>query len=152
MRPTAVLWERTLSDLPADVAEAALMMVLATSRYFPTVADIRAAAAQIQNPQAMDASEAWGQVAAALRKFGLYQAKEAMEYLSPDVAAMVQRFGWYELCHADKIDVIRGQFMRAWDAFAKGRQEMAVLPASVRVLIEGMAEQKSLPGKAVRYD
>lgn len=145
MRPTLVLWEKMLSDLPPEVAEAALLKVLVSAKFFPTVAEIREAAVQISQPRVMDASEAWGQVMTALRKFGLYQAREAMEWLSPEVCAMVRRFGWYELCHAENIDVIRGQFMRAWETHAKGQRDMAVLPAPIREMIEGMAADKVLP-------
>ena len=145
MRPTMALWEKMLSDLPYELAEIALIKVLSTGRFFPTVAELREAAAQISQPRIMEASEAWGQVMEGLRKFGLYQACEAMEWFSSDVEIMVRRFGWYELCHADNVDVIRGQFMRAWDAHAKGQKDLAALPEPIRQMIEGMAEAKALP-------
>ena len=145
LEPTCHLWEKMFSDMPYDLAEAALIKVLSTAKFWPTVAEIREAAAQISQPRIMDASEAWGQVMEGLRRFGLYQAQAAMDWFSPDVRMMVKRFGWYELCHTDNIDVVRGQFMRAWDAHAKGQREMAVLPGPIREMIEGMAEAKALP-------
>ena len=145
MRPTMVLWEKMLSDMPYELAEIALIKVLSTGRFFPTVAELREAAAQINQPRVMDASEAWGQVMDGLRKFGLYQAREAMEWFSPDVEIMVRRFGWYELCHAENIDVIRGQFMRSWDTFAKGQRELSALPEPIRQMIQGVADNKALP-------
>src|SRR5690554_198287 len=51
MRPTLVLWEKMLSDLPPEVAEAALLKVLVSAKFFPTVAEIREAAVQISQPR-----------------------------------------------------------------------------------------------------
>jgi hypothetical protein len=50
MKPTAVLWFQMLSDIPFEVAERALMKVLATAKFFPSVAEIREAAVQITQP------------------------------------------------------------------------------------------------------
>lgn len=145
MKPTIMLWQKMFSDLPYELAEAALIKVLSTTKFWPTVAEIREAAAQISQPKVLEASEAWGQVMEGLRKFGLYQAQDAMNWFSPEIRMMVKRFGWWEICHTDNIDVVRGQFIKAWDAHAKGQREMAVLPGPIREMIEGMAEAKALP-------
>jgi hypothetical protein len=41
MAPVATSWQETLSDIPYDEARKALIKVLQTSKFFPTVADIR---------------------------------------------------------------------------------------------------------------
>lgn len=144
MRPTAALWEKMLSDMPYELAEAALVKVLATAKYFPTVAEIREAAAQIAGPAVPSAAEAWGEVMTALRRYGLYQWDEAAKFFTPAVRKMVERFGWWELCHAENIDVLRGQFMKAWETHAKYEREQAMLPQPVRQMIAEIAEQKQL--------
>jgi hypothetical protein len=144
MTPTAVLWDKMLSDIPYQLAEKALVKVLSTAKFFPTVAEIREAAAEITNPLPITAAEAWGQVMEAVRKFGSYRPTEAMEWLSPEVAVMVRRFGFVDICRSEQIDVIRGQFIKLWDSQAKREKELMVLPSPVRNLIQGVAERRLL--------
>ena len=71
MRPTANLWSEMLSDIPFDIAKAALIKVLATARFWPTVAEIREAAASIVNPGILTPAEAWGRVIKAVQEFDI---------------------------------------------------------------------------------
>lgn len=143
MEPTAELWKKMLSDIPYGLAEQALVKVLSAAKFFPTVADIREAAAEISNALPMTAAEAWGQVVDAMGKYGSYRAVEGVESLSPPVRAMVKRFGGFsEICRCDEIGVIRGQFIKLWDTQAKREKELSALPAQVRQLITGVAERR----------
>lgn len=136
MKPTAILWEKALSDISYDIAEKALIKVLSTSKFFPTVADIRDATAQITQPRTLDAMEAWGLIGEAIRKFGFYRQKEAMESLPSDVADMVKRFTWRELCLSESPDTLRAQFRMAWDTHSKRKNEMKAIPQDIRHMIE----------------
>jgi hypothetical protein len=136
MTPTAVLWEKTLSDVPYDVAENAVIKVLATSRFFPTIADIREAVGQITQPRTLDAMEAWGLIGEAIRKYGYTRQKEAMEFLPDDVGEMVKRFTWWELCMSETPDILRAQFRMAWETQSKRRNELKSLPTGIRDLLE----------------
>jgi len=140
MTPTAVLWEKALSDIPYNVAEKAVIKVLSTSKFFPTVADVREAATQLTQPRTLDAIEAWGLVVDAIRKYGYYRQKEAMVSLPDDVGAMVKRFTWRELCLNENPDTLRAQFRMAWETQSKRTQELKSLPTEIRQLIEGVAE------------
>jgi hypothetical protein len=145
MRPTAELWAKMLGDIPYQLAEKALMKVLATARYFPTVAEIREAAAELQHGRPMTADEAWGLVAEAVRRYGYYREQEALASLPPEVAVIVRRFGWQEICACEEPDVIRGQFRRAWEINSGQAREIAVLPAPIRELIEAHSATMALP-------
>jgi hypothetical protein len=136
MQPTAVLWEKALKDLEYPTAEKALVKVLSTSKFFPTVADVREAAAQITNPRVMDAMEAWGLIIKAIRKFGMYRQKEGLESLPADVRAMAERFTWRELCLNENPDTLRAQFRMAWETQSKRENEMRQIPQNIRGLIE----------------
>lgn len=139
MRPTAVLWEKMLHDIPYTVAEKALLKVLATCKYFPNVAEIREAAAALTMPRHPTASEAWAAVQEAIWKYSSYREKEALESLPPVVAKVVKEIGWREICLSENPDVIRGQFRRAYETEVTRYNEMAALPADIRGLIEGTA-------------
>ena len=144
MTPTAVLWEKALSDIPYNVAEKAVIKVLSTSRFFPTIADIREASSQLTQPRTMDAMEAWGLIGEAIRKYGHYRQKEALESLPEDVAEMVRRFTWRELCLSENIETMRAQFRMAWDAQSKRTNELKTLPTEIRELIQGISNDMKL--------
>jgi hypothetical protein len=144
MQPTAVLWEKALKDIDYMTAEKALIKVLSTSRFFPTIADIREAASQITNPRVMDAIEAWGLIVRAIRMFGMYRQKEGLESLPVDVRAMAERFTWRELCLNENPDTLRAQFRMAWDTQSKRETEMRQIPRNIRGLIEDTAKSMKL--------
>lgn len=144
MKPTAILWEKALSDIPYDVAEKALIKVLSTSHFFPTIADIREAVAQMTQPRTLDAMEAWGLIIEAIRKFGYSRQKEAMDFLPDDVAEMVKRFTWWELCMSENPETLRAQFRMAWETQSKRKNELKALPAEIRGLLEGAAKGMKL--------
>lgn len=141
MRPTAELWARMLADVSYATAEKALIKVLATARYFPAVAEIREAVADLTIGRPMTALEAWGLVCHAIQQHGSYREQEALDSLPPDVAAVVRRFGWKELCLSEEPGVIRGQFRRAWEEQSARWKEEAALPPQLAELI-----RKALPG------
>lgn len=140
MKPTAILWEKALSDIPYDIAEKAIIKVLSTSHFFPTIADIREAVAQMTQPRTLDAMEAWGLIGQAIRQFGYYRQKEAMESLPDDVAEMVKRFTWRELCLSENIETLRAQFRMAWETQSKRKNELKALPSEIRSLLEDTAK------------
>jgi len=141
MQPTAVLWEKSLSDIEYRVAEAALIKVLSTSRFFPTIADIREAVSQLTQPKVMDAMDAWGLVGQAIKRYGYYNEGKAMEMLPEDVRAMVKQFSWKELCHSENVDTLRAQWRMAWDTQSKRRKELNALPDGIRMMLEDTTKQ-----------
>ena len=150
MRPTANLWSEMLSDIPFDIAKAALIKVLATARFWPTVAEIREAAAEIINPQLPSPIEAWGEVVQAIKIYGLYRQEEGLNSLSPITKRVVQNIGWREICLCEQPDIIRGQFRMAYEQYAKREKEEAVLPAEVKRLASGRDKVLSLVGEIGR--
>lgn len=144
MKPTAVLWEKALADIPYEVAEKAIIKVLATSKFFPTIAEIREATAQITQPRTIDAMEAWGLIIEAIRKFGYTRQKEAMEFLPSDVGEMVKRFTWWELCMSENPDTLRAQFRMAWETQSKRTNELKAIPTDIRLMIEDMTKGMKL--------
>jgi len=134
---TLMLWEKALSDIPYQVAENAVIKVLATSKFFPTIAEIREAATQLRQPRKIDAMEAWGQIMTAVRRYGSYRESEGVASLPADIAKMVERFTWREICTNDNPDTLRAQFRMAWEVESKRENEYASLPPEISKMIEG---------------
>ncbi|MEH7355099.1 replicative helicase loader/inhibitor [Neobacillus drentensis] len=140
MKPTAILWEKALADIPYEVAEKAVIKVLSTSKFFPTIAEIRDATAQITQPRTLDAIEAWGMIVQAIRKYGYYNQGAALQSLPEDVAEMVKRFTWRELCLSENVETLRAQFRMAWETQSKRTNELKALPTEIRLLLEGATQ------------
>lgn len=131
MRPTAVLWLKVLKDIPYQTAEKALVYVLSTAKYFPTVAEIREAVIKISAPDMPTPMEAWGQVMDAIRKYDPYEnnGNPASPYKNMHslVAKITKAIGWYELRTCENIGVMRAHFIKAYEIEMKRAQERALI-------------------------
>lgn len=136
---TQVYWDM-LNDLPFDVAMAAGKKVIATleNPFLPMPAVFRGMAAQITGPFIPPAPDAYTEVLRAIRNFGSYRQKEALESLSPLVRRAVEAIGWKELCLCEEPDVIRGQFRMAYEALEKREMIDAKTPQSLKEIISNM--------------
>ncbi|MUT66036.1 replicative helicase loader/inhibitor [Paenibacillus sp. NEAU-GSW1] len=130
------LWDMMLSDLSLDVAKKAVQYHLSRSVYPPTVADIREAAAKVSNPRTLDWIEAWEKIGTAIRRFGFYREKEALESMPDEVARMAKQFTWRELCLNENIDTLRAQFRMAWETQTKRNNEQRILPLELMDALE----------------
>jgi hypothetical protein len=140
---TAEVWWDLLGDLPYPVAAQALRRVLAEQRgtWWPAIGDIRAAAQELLDPGHPSVEQAWGQVQAAVRRYGYYQPDAALASLDPAVRAVAEALGWEAICLGDP-DVLRGQFARYYTAHTNAADRARRLPADLR---DG-ALRRDLPG------
>lgn len=145
LRPTAELWYKILGDLPYEIAEAALIKVLATAKYFPTVAEIREAAASIALPSLLSPADAWNVLTAAINRYGFYRRQEALASLPPEVRKAVECLGWESVCHSEEPEIVRAQFMRVYETYLNRAKEEVTVPPEVRALAERLLEQHALP-------
>jgi hypothetical protein len=155
-RAMTLAYASALRDLDADAARAAVSALVLTERWIPTIAAIRAKAAELTQGRARTGAEAWGDVAEAMRRYGSHRAPGVdFEFADPLVAQVVQRFGWRDLCASDVPGVDRAQFERAYNELAeRAAQDRAVagalavprreLPSGLRPLGEVIAN--ALPG------
>lgn len=144
-----------LQDLPRDVLQTAARRALLEHRWptFPTVAELRTAAAQTQRGEVkgLSPAEAWGLAWRAVSKIdpeigGPYhvgdrvyrtQADSILEGLPPLVREAIESMGLPSLCYGEPVGVIRGQFMKTFEQLAARDERAALLPASVKQAIEG---------------
>lgn len=69
---TSVAYERMLVDLDHDVAQRAVARLIGTSKFMPTIAEIREAATSLRLGPARTGGEAWIEAIGAVRKVGIY--------------------------------------------------------------------------------
>lgn len=124
------IWYGLLSDLPYETANAAIQSYMLSEIKPPTIADIRKAAAKVAAPELPTSGEAWQKVIKAVRRFGYYQQREALDSLDPLTREAAERYGFRELCdiNASDVGIARGQFMKIYDQIANRKKADAALP------------------------
>lgn len=116
------LWFRELNDIPFPVAEAALRKWVSTNKWSPSIAEIREAAANIQNGDIPDWGDGWEQVCKAIRKYGFYEPKKALESLDPLTRQVVERLGFRNICLSENPTAERANFRQCYEILAKREQ------------------------------
>lgn len=120
-----LIYARALSDLDPVEVQAAMLMLLKTSKFWPSVAEIYDAAKSIrervQGTAIPTAADAWGEAMTLVRKRGVY---EPWTYSCREVEEAVTRFGRQELCMLEEqgINTARAQFMRMYEQIVRRRK------------------------------
>jgi hypothetical protein len=94
----------------------------------------------------IDGATAWGEVSRAIREYGWYNPDDAMQSMSPRAAHVARMIGWKEICTCEQPGVIRGQFIKMFDAYSGREKQDALLPDRLQSVIRqiGMAGQQRL--------
>lgn len=147
---TVEAWFALLQDLNFEIARAAVKKVIAESEFpaIPPVGKIRRTALDFLNGYRLTAPEAWGLVLKAIKQHGYYGGAAALAGLPAGIAQVVQWMGWAEICHSEKPDVVRAQFMRMYEIQELRSRETAELPPGVKEMVKGLGQSLSLPARS----
>lgn len=144
-------YARMFADLEYAAACAAVEQVAATHRFptvLPAIGEIRAVYVEITRGATRDGIEAWGDVIAAIRKYGNYRTPS---FADPLVAEAVNAIGWQTLCSSTNAGVDRAHFREVYESLSeKNRRESVVgtLPATTRYkALQERSEVTELVGK-----
>lgn len=126
-------WYMMLKDFDYQTCENATIELIATSKYPPSIATLRAACTDRCKTPVMSFDEAWGVVMRTIRKYGPYQYEEAMNYLSkyPLIESIVRNFGWSNICNGVE-ETTRANFRMAYEQRSKDAATERILPDFVR--------------------
>jgi len=150
---TGRVYAELLHDIPDDVLLAAAKQNATTSKWFPSVAELREAAGNIValSRGIRTAEEAWLQVQAAMREYGWYgQSDGAGGWCVPRMLSELERKavdalgGWKLLCHSENAPADRAHFLRIYDNLLKREQEKATMLPAVRETVERLVEGRRL--------
>ena len=124
------LWFRELQDIPYPVAEAALRKWVSTNKWSPSIAEIREMSSSIAHGDIPDWGVGWEQTRKAVREFGMYNEKAALDSLDPLTRKVVERLGFREFCMSDENDTtFRANFRMIYENLAnreKTEQQLAL--------------------------
>ena len=110
------IWTMMFADVDKESMNIAIKKMIATNKYFPTIAEVREALSEINSIRVIDAGEAWGEVISAIRNYGWSNESEAMENMSETTRNVVKRMGWLNLCNSENIVTDRAHFLKIYES------------------------------------
>lgn len=138
----AELWFMQLSDIPYEVAEAGLNKWVSFNKWSPTIADIREMACDVLHDEFPDWGEAWEEVMHAIRKYGAYRTREAMESLKPLTRKVTERIGFKNLCMSENQMADRASFRMIYEHMSERAKREEQMPKHLRDAIDRIKDQK----------
>jgi hypothetical protein len=103
----------------------------------PTIAEIREACMDLEHGEPKAGGEAWGEVLAAVSRWGIYrQPGLDFQFADPVVARAVQAFGWRNICNSENQQADRARFIELYDRLATVERKQlnaGQLPAAQRL-------------------
>lgn len=124
---SAGLYERELADLDVAAASAAVTRLVRSSKWLPTISEIRSAAAELAHGPRRLGAEGWGDVTDAVRRVGSY--RPAPEFTDPIAGECVRLLGWQNLCLGTNESADRARFIELYDGLAaRARANVVAAP------------------------
>lgn len=133
-----------LADLDPAALKAAVKQHIATSKFPPTIAELRQGAATVSGPALPSYADAWEEVLGEVRRVG-YLGMPSFSH--PLIAKAVAVMGWRDLCASEVSETAtwRAQFRDIYNSYAaRAAQEAAYMP-SVRALADRNGALQALP-------
>lgn len=128
-------WYAALEDLDYATAKAAVIRHVQTSKYAPTVAEIREQAVKTTTAEEeLDWSAAWRKVKKAISACGLYEEQKALETMDKYTRETAKRMDWRSICTSESEEVCRAQFRQMYEQVTRRAREELRLSASLRRL------------------
>ncbi|MGD6877851.1 replicative helicase loader/inhibitor [Bacillus infantis] len=136
------LWFRELSDIPYEVAEAALRKWVVNNKWSPSIADIREMTSEVTQGEIPDWGDAWDEVCRAIRNYGSYGVQQAMESFRPLTYEAVKRMGFRNLCMSENVPADRANFRIIYEQVAERKKKEKNIPAQLGNIISGILENQ----------
>ena len=137
-----------LKDIPFEVGKAAVAAHAAGSPFAPAISEIRAYARKLTEPPQLSADEAWALARQAITRYGAapyksfttgkYPYEMARDSLPPEVWHVMELMGYTSMCRSDRPEVVRAQFIAAWERQQQRQREREEL---LPFLPEGLKEK-----------
>ena len=130
------LYTKLLGDIPDALLEAATLDIIATSTWFPKVAEIRQAAYRIMTIERglPTAGEAWGEVCRQILRIGSYGVPEFSHAIVKDAVRAMG--GWIMLCRSEDQMADRAHFLKVYDVLAQRETQRVMMLPQVREVAE----------------
>lgn len=130
--PTKIkVWYLVLSDLPYEDTKNAVLRLILTHTFPPSIAEIRQA---VFNDSTLNEVEALDEVVKALKKYGAYEGKAAMNSMSPLTRKVVEVMGWQNICLSESPEFWRNEFIKLYQRLLEREKIDNQLPSGLKML------------------
>lgn len=128
-KEATTLWYEALKDLDFDLAMMAVKKHSFTSKWSPTIAEIRESAVSITSME-HDWSDGWQEVLTAIRRYGYTDERGALASMSPLTRDIVKRLGWQHICDSgtDELTALRANFRMIYEQKSQNMRTEMQLP------------------------
>ena len=126
------IWYTLLQDLDYRVCQNAVLELISTCKFCPTIAEIREKCSGITSLPIKDYGEAWETVMRAVSRFGMYNQAEALESLDELTRKCTKRLGFGNICMSENITADRANFRMIYEQEANRKKTDNQLPQLVR--------------------
>lgn len=103
-------WFNDIKDLDGIVCMEAMREYVRNNEFPPSIAGIRKSCTKKINALADNWDIAWDKVMIAVRKYGTYGAKEAIDSFDELTRKSVKAIGFYEICTSSNTNFLRKEF------------------------------------------
>lgn len=146
---TAKLWQSMFADQPYELVATAVKMLIATSKWIPTISEVNEKIVELTAPPMLGEMEAWELVRRAICNSG-YESRREFDRLPDTIRRIVGSPNmlreWAMMDIQTVQSVVQSNFMRSYRARATSEREFQMLPTAARnMLTECAAKLKSFP-------
>lgn len=141
----ADLWYAILKDESLKVGQLAIFKHMTRSHFPPTIADLRAAIVEVTTEPGLTPMDAWGEVKAAIRRYGWNNEGKAMASMSETTQRVVRSIGYQTLCQSENEMADRAHFLKVFETLDKRAREDALLMPGLRDAIRLMQGKNNNP-------
>ena len=134
------IWYQLIRDIDYKIANAAIQKYMLTSKFPPTIADIREQATSVVSGEKPLWSDGWEEVVRAIKNYGSYGQKEAMESMSEITRMAVRRMGYIDLCRSENPVADRANFRDIFNMIAERQVKANQLPVTLVGLIKSIRD------------
>lgn len=117
----AAVWSRALADLPFEATQQAILMLVRTHKFRPSIAEIRQAVLELVDPLPT-AEEAWEEARQAARTFSPYHGGILHEWSHPLIERAARVVGIETMAYSEEPTVIAAQFRRVYESLREREQ------------------------------
>lgn len=125
------VWFSMLQDLDYSICQNAIKQIIATSKFPPSIAEIREKYVESTSLHLPDAGEAWEEVMNGIRKYGTYEEEKALNSFSAPVRKAVKRIGFRNLCLSENIVADRAHFFKLYESIVARERDDIRIPINV---------------------
>lgn len=125
------IWYQMLQDIDYRLMSAAIQKWMLTNKFPPTIAELREMSSEIKLGETPEWGDGWEQVLRAVKMYGAYRQKEALESMDEITRRCVERMGFQNICMSENISVERANFRMIFENMSERKKREEQIPAKL---------------------